>query len=151
MALVHAQLNHLKPHNHNWFDVDFLKNNLKAILPDSSSYASQIDAQGQFNCCPYTLRTYTNCDLSHFLLIAQPGPNLLNWLIPQSLIIVDSSLMELRVLKDAKSLNRLLANSDPLDGMSGKEITSLIKQGSLIRLTTLASESGHLDFALLKI
>lgn len=147
MALMNAQLNHLKPHNHNWSDVDFLKSNLQTILPDSSSYASQIDPQGQFNCCPYSLRIYTSSDLSHFLLIAQPAPSLLNWLIPQSLIVVDSHLMELRILKDVRGLNRLLANSDPLDGANGKEITSLIKQEGLIRLATLASETGHLDFA----
>lgn len=147
MALTHAQLNHLKPHNHNWSDVDFLKSNLQAILPDISSYASQIDAQGQFKCCPYSLRIYTSTDLSHFLLIAQPAPSLLNWLIPQSLIVVDSHLMELRILKDVRGLNRLLANSDPLDGLNGKEITSLIKQEGLIRLSTLAMDSGNIDFA----
>lgn len=147
MALIHAQLNYLKPHNHNWSDVDFLKNNLQAILPDSPSFASQIDAQGQFNCCPYSLRIYTSSDLSHFLLIAQPAPSLLNWLIPQSLIVVDSHLMELRILKDVRGLNRLLANPDPLDGSNGKEITSLIKQEGLIRLATLANDSNHQDFA----
>ncbi len=147
MALTHAQLNRLQPHNHNWSDVDFLKINLQTILSDTLSYATQIDAQGQFNCCPYSLRIYTSSDLSHFLLIAQPAPSLLNWLIPQSLIVVDSHLMELRILKDARSLNRLLANPDPLDGLNGKEITSLIKQGGLIRLSTLANESGYLDFA----
>lgn len=147
MALTHAQLNQLKPHNHNWSDVDFLKSSLQAILPNTSSYANQIDAQGQFHCCPYSLRIYTSSDLSHFLLIAQPAPSLLNWLIPQSLIVVDSHLMELHILKDIRSLNRLLANSDPLDGINGKEITSLIKQGNIIRLTTLANDSGHLDFA----
>lgn len=147
MALIHAQLNYLKPHNHNWSDVDFLKNNLQAILPDTPSFASQIDAQGQFNCCPYSLRIYTSSDLSHFLLIAQPAPSLLNWLIPQSLIVVDSHLMELRILKDVRGLNRLLANPDPLDGANGKEITSLIKQEGLIRLATLGSDSNHQDFA----
>lgn len=146
MALIHAQLNYLKPHNHNWSDVDFLKNNLQAILPDTPSFASQIDAQGQFHCCPYSLRIYTSSDLSHFLLIAQPAPSLLNWLIPQSLIVVDSHLMELRILKDVRGLNRLLANPDPLDGSNGKEITSLIKQEGLIRLSNLASDSNHQDF-----
>jgi len=147
IALTHAQFNQLKPHNHNWSDVDFLKHNLQAILPDTPSHANQIDPQGQFNCCPYSLRIYTSGDLSHFLLIAQPAPSWLNWLIPQSLIVVDSHLMELRILKDARSLNRLLANPDPLDGLNGKEMTSLIKSGGLIRLSTLASDSGTLDFA----
>ena len=147
MALTHAQLSHVKPHNQNWSDVDFLKSNLQVMLPDTSSYASQIDAQGQFNCCPYSLRIYTSSDLSHFLLIAQPAPNLLYWLVPKSIIVVDSHLMELRTLKDVRSLNRLLANADPLDELNGKEITNLVKQGELIRLSSLASESGHLDFA----
>ncbi len=147
MALTHAQLSHSKPHNQNWSDVDFLKANLQAILQDSSSYASQIDAQGQFNCCPYSLRIYTSSDLSHFLLIAQPAPSLLYWLVPKSIIVVDSHLMELRTLKDVRSVNRLLANSDPLDGPNGREITNLVKQGGLIGLSNLANESGHFDFA----
>jgi hypothetical protein len=147
MALLRTQLVHLKPHNQNWSDVDFLKKNLRAILPTTSSYASQIDAQGQFNCCPYSLRIYTNSNLSHFLLIAQPAPTLLYWLIPRSVIVLDSRLMELRSLKDIKSLNRLLANPDALEGMNEKEVTALIKQGELIHLSSLAAESGQVDFA----
>ncbi len=147
IALMHAQLNHLKPHNHNWSDVDFLKTNLQAILPDTHSFSSQLDSQGQFNCCPYSLRIYTNSELSHFLLIAQPAPSLLNWMIPQSLIVLDSHLMELHILKDVRGLNRLLANPDPLEGSNGKEITSLIKKEALIRLASLANDSSQQDFS----
>lgn len=147
MALTHAQLSNLIPPNQNWADVDFLKSNLQAILTDTPSYAAQIDAQGQFNCCPYSLRIYTSNNLSHFLLIAQPDPGVLYWLIPQSIIVLDSQLMELRTLKDVRSLNRLLANRDPLDGINGKEITNLIKQGNLVRLSTLANETGQISFA----
>lgn len=147
VALTHAKLYRLKPHNQNWADADFLKNNLLTILPDTASYANQMDAQGQFNCCPYTLRIYTNSDLSHFLLIAQPAPSILHWLIPKSTIVVDSSSMELRTLKDLRSLNRLLANPDPLEGINGKEISTLVKQGGLIRLSTLAAEANQPDFA----
>ncbi len=147
MALTHAKLYRLKPHNQNWADADFLKNNLLTILPDTASYANQVDAQGQFNCCPYTLRIYTNSDLSHFLLIAQPAPSILHWLIPKSTIVVDSAAMELRTLKDLRSLNRLLANPDPLEGINGKEISTLVKQGGLIRLSTLAAEANQPDFA----
>lgn len=147
MALTHAQLSRLIPDNQNWADVDFLKSNLQAILADTPSYATQIDAQGQFNCCPYSLRIYTSSDLSHFLLIAQPDPGFLYWLIPQSIIVMDSQLMELRTLKDVRSLNRLLANRDPLNGINGKEITNLIKQGNLVRLSTLANETGQISFS----
>lgn len=147
IALTHAQLNQSKPHNHHWSDADFLKSNLKTILPDISSYASQIDAQGQFHCCPYNLRIYTNSDLSHFLLIAQPAPNLFYWIIPQSTIVVDSNLMELRTVKDLRTLNRLLTNADPLEGVNGEEITEMVKQGALIRLSNLATDSGNFDFA----
>lgn len=147
MALTHAQLDHLKPENQNWSDSDFLKSNLQAILPNTLTYASQIDAQGQFNSCPYSLRIYTNTDLSHFLLIAQPAPSLFYWLFPKPIIVVDSHSMELRTVKDVRAINRLLANAEPLEGSNGKEITSLIKEGGLIRLSNLASESGQQDFA----
>ncbi len=147
MALMRAQFAHLKPYNQNWSDIDFLKNNLQILLPDTFSYASQMDYQGQFNCCPYTLRIYTNRDLSHFLLIAQPIPTLFYWLIPRSIIVVDSHLMELRTLHDVRGLNRLLANVDPLEGFNGKEITQLIRQGGLIQLAGLAADSGNCDFA----
>ena len=147
MSLTYAQLSHLKPPNQNWADVDFLKTNLQTILPQTHSYATDIDAQGQFKCCPYSLRIYTSSDLSHFLLIAQPAPSLLQWLIPKSVIVVDSQAMELRTIKDLRSLNRLLANPDPLEGPNGKEIEAMVKQGALIRLFSLASESGKPDFA----
>lgn len=147
IALLHAQMNNFKPHNQNWSDIDFLKNNLQSILPNSSSYAYEIDSQGQFKRFPYSLRIYTNSDLTRFLLIAQPAPSILQWLIPKSVIIVDSLTMELRIVKDVRSLNRLLANPDPLEGMNGKEISALIKEGSLLRLSTLASESGQSDFS----
>lgn len=144
MALVHAQVNHLSPNNQNWSDAEFLKNNLQTLL-NSFSYASQIDAEGQFNCCPYNLRIYTNGDLSHFLLIAQPLPNLF-WLTPPSIIVVDSHLMQLYRLKDVRILNRLLANAEPLDGPNGHEITRLVNESELIPLSVLASPSDHLDF-----
>lgn len=147
MALTHAQLHHLKPNNQNWSDIDFIKANLQAILSQTHSYASEIDLQGQFTCCPYSLRIYTSSDLSHFLLIAQPAPSFLHWLIPKSVILVDSMDMELRSIKDLRSLNRLLANPDPLDGSNGKEIQGLVKQGYLIRLSSLAYNEREADFA----
>jgi hypothetical protein len=147
MALTHAQLYHLKPHNQNWSDVEFLKNNIQTILPTRPSYASQIDGQGQLHCCPYSLRIYTNSDLTRFLLIAQPAPSLFYWLVPKSIIVLDSESMELRTFTDVRTINRALANSDPLDGVNGKEIAALVKKGKLIRLSVLATESNNLDLA----
>jgi hypothetical protein len=138
---------HLKPHNQNWSDVDFLKSNLQAVLSQTFSQAADIDSHGQFHSCPYSLRIYTNRDLSHFLLIAQPAPSLLQWLIPKSAILVDSQTMELRTIRDLRSLNRLLANPDPLEGVNEKEISALIKQGTLISLSHLAKETHHTDLA----
>lgn len=146
IALTHAKIHHLRPHNQNWSDVDFIKTNLQTILPQIPSYASEIDSQGQFNCCSYSLRIYTSNDLTHFLLIAQPAPSLLHWLIPKAVILIDSQDMELRLIKDIKSLNRLLANPDPLEGFNSKDIQTLVKQGELIRLNSLAQEDRHHDF-----
>jgi hypothetical protein len=150
-ALTHAQIYHSKPYNQNWSDVDFLKSNLQSILPNTFSYATELDSHGQFNYFPYSLRIYTSTDLSCFLLIAQPAPSILQWLIPKSVILVDSYNMELHAIKDVRNLNRLLANPNPLDGINGKEISSLVKQGSLIRLSSLASDSQQINFAPPKI
>ncbi len=147
IALTHAKLSQPVTHNKSWADAEFIKNNIQAILQNESSYASQIGQHGQFNCCPYNLRIYTSSNLSHFLLIAQPEPSLFSWIIPKSLIVVDSQAMELRMLKDVRSLNRLLAIPDPLDGPNSKDISALVKTGILIRLAALAHESGRQDFA----
>lgn len=137
MALTRAQILHLKPHNQNWSDIEFLRTNLKAFAFQNNSSAADIDSQGQFRSVPYSLRIYTSSDLSRFLLIAQPAPSLLHWLIPKSAIVVDSRAMELKTLKDLRTLNRLLANHDPLEGSNGHEIASLVKQGHSIPLTSL--------------
>ncbi len=147
VALTYAQLNEIKPFNQNWSDIEFLKANLQAVLPDTMSYASQIDAQGQLHCCPYSLRIYTNSSLSRFLLIAQPPPSILYWIIPQSIIALDSEGMELHTLTDVRGINRLLANPDPLDGVNGREIATLIKQSPAIYLSTLAVDLDQPDFA----
>lgn len=146
MALMHAHFYHLKPSNQNWSDVEFLKKNLQSILPDTFSYALDIDSHGQFGRFPYSWRIYTSNDLSRFLLIAQPAPSLLQWLIPKSVILVDSQAMELRTIKDVRNINRLLANSEPLEGVNGKEIAALVKQGTLIRLANLNSHSDPHGF-----
>lgn len=147
MALTHAQLYHLKPGNQNWNDPDFFKCNLKAVLGDQPSYADCIDLHGNFTCCPYTLRTYTNQDLSRFLLIAQPEPDLFQWLIPKSIILVDSEMMELRALSDLRTLNRLLAHHHPLEDANGKEISRLFRESRLIALDDLCQANDHKDFS----
>lgn len=148
MALTYAHINQIKPNNHNLSDSEFLKTNLQALLfPTTPSYALSIDSQGQFNSFPYTLRIYTSSDLSHFVLITQPAPSLLNWLFPPSLIAVDSHLMELHAIKDVGTLNRLLDNPDPLEGNNGQELTELIEEGKLITLESLAIDSGTDSFA----
>jgi hypothetical protein len=146
MALTNAKLYDLKPGNQNWNDSDFFKSNLKAVLSDQSSYADSIDSHGNFTCCPYTLRTYTNQDFSRFLLIAQPSPNLAQWILPKFTIIVDSETMELRSLSDIRTLNRLLANYKPLDESNGKDISRLFKESPLIPLHVLSQKDQNKDF-----
>lgn len=147
MALVEGHLSDVKQPHQNWSDPDFLKNRLQQILPTTFSYASEIDAQGQFNCCPYTLRIYTNGDLSKFLLIAQPASPPFYWPITKPILVIDSTLMEIKSLKDVRSLNRLVAHPDPLEGVNGQEITALVKQGSLVKLSFIADLTGKKDFS----
>lgn len=137
MALTHAQIKNIHPQNQNWSDPEFIRNNLVAVLPSKYSGHTDFDLHGQFTSCPYFLRIYTSGDLSQFLVIAQPGPSILQWLIPKSTIIVDSRAMEMRKTTDLKSLNRLLVNANTQEGMSSGEVSHLVSQGTLIPLSSL--------------
>lgn len=142
MALSYAQITHLKPQNQNWSDPDFIKSNLASILAQEYPSFATIDNQGQFRSCPYILRIYTSSHLSQFLVIAQPEPGFLQWLVQKEAIIVDSNGMELRHISDIKSLNRLLLNANTLDGAKAQEISNLVKQGKIIPLATLGCKKG---------
>lgn len=146
MALTYAQLHHINPHKQNWSDPDFLRNNLNAVLTANYPTLATIDSLGQFSNCPYILRIYTSRDLSQFLVIAQPAPSLMHWLIPKMTIVADSKSMELRKLKDIKGLNRLLVNANTLDGTNAMDVSQIVKQGDLIPLSALTSKKGNLGF-----
>lgn len=149
MALNFAQLNHALPHNQNWSDPDFLKHNLTAVLANGYQPLANIDSHGQFHETSYILRIYTSSDLGHFLVIAQPNANLLQWLVPKSAIIVDSQLMELRKTTDLKTLNRLLV--DPtLDNNNSDEIAYLVGQGTLITFDEINQAHKDSSFSIPK-
>lgn len=147
MALTYAQVHHIKPQKQNWSDPEFIKNNLFSVLSPEFPTFANIDNQGQFTNCPYILRVYTSNDLSQFLVIAQPEPSLLQWLIPKTAIVVDSRSMEMRNITDLKSLNRLLVNTNHLDEANFSEISDIVKQGALIPLASLATQRDNPGFA----
>ncbi len=150
MALSFAQLNHVKPLNQNWSDPDFLKNNLMAVLASEYSPAYFFENHGQFRNNEYSLRIYSSADLSQFLIIAQPSPNLLQWLVPKASILVDSKSMELRRTTDLKSLNRLLLNPNTLEGMNAVEVNNLIKQGEIISFHSMSRQGKDLGYIFAK-
>lgn len=139
MALTHAKLKQIKPTSQNWTDIEFLKNNLSSILGTDFTPFLNLDAHGQFTDSPYLLRIYTDTELNRFVVIAQPAPSLLQWLVPKYSIILDSRSMVLRKMRDLRQLNRLLTNHNPLDGSNGQEVGQLIDQGELIPLSSLSS------------
>lgn len=147
MALNYAQIKHIQPQNQNWSDPEFIKNNLTAVIASRYTSLADFDAHGQFTNCPYMLRIYTSSDLSQFLVIAQPAPSLLQWLIPKTSIIIDSRAMEMRKIKDLKSLNRLLVNANTLDGSNAAEVSNLIRQGGLIPLINLVIKGENQGFS----
>jgi hypothetical protein len=147
MALTYAQIKHIRPQNQNWSDPEFIKNNLTAVLATEFASFAEFDNHGQFNICPFMLRIYTSSDLSQFLVIAQPAPSLLHWLVPKASIVIDSRAMELRKIKDLKTLNRMLVNANTLDGTNAGEVSHLIQQGELIPLQKLVSKKENQGFA----
>lgn len=146
MALAYAKLNNIVPQNQNWSDPEFLKNNLAAVLSSEYPLLAQLDSHGQFSDSPYLLRIYTSSDLSNFLVIAQPAPSLLHWLIPKSTILIYSDDMELRKTTDLKSLNRLLVNPS-LDGSVANEVSNIVKKADIITLSALSKRQQKLGFS----
>ncbi len=147
MALTYAQAFDIKPNKQNWSDPDFIRNNLNAVLSPNYNSLIHLDTHGHFKDSPYFLRIYNNSSLSQFLVIAQPVPSLLQWLIPKPSIIVDSRSMELRKLTDLRPLNRLLFASNNLDEEQAEEISRLVKEGELIPLNFLRSKQNRLGFS----
>lgn len=142
MALTYAQVNHIKPQKQDWMDPTFLTENLFSILSSEYHSLASIDKQGQFRNCPYLLRVYFSQDLSQFVVIAQPNPSLLQWVVSKASLILDSQSMEIRLLKDLKTINRLLVSSNTLDPTNASEIIESIKQGALIPLSSLGTKKG---------
>lgn len=141
MSLTYAQLKNIHPQNQNWSHPEFLRNNLTPILAPNYLSLADVDAHGQFANCPYMLRIHSSSDLSEFLVIAQPCPSLLQWLAPKASIVVDSRAMEMRKIVDLRALNRLIFNSNNLDGLSSNEISHLVSQGALVPLSSLVNKA----------
>jgi hypothetical protein len=147
MALTFAKVYHVSPEKQSWMDPQFIKNNLVDLLSTSSIPCGNIDTQGQFANCPYLLRFYTNQDFSRYILIAQPSPSFIQWLIPKKTLIVDSSEMVLHKTHDLHQLNRLLSSRAPLDGQNGDELTKAINKTEIISLKQLAEATKKKEFA----
>lgn len=147
MALKYAQIHHIKPNKKNWSDPEFIKSSLAQVIPHDYPSLVKIDPQGHLNDTSYSLRIYTSTDFSQFLVIAQPAPSILQWLIPKTAIVIDSKLMQLNKVYEMKTLNRLLVNSNNLDNSNAIEVTDLVKRGELISLYTLAQKRRGQDFS----
>jgi hypothetical protein len=146
MALTSAHINHISPIKQNWSDPEFLNTNINRVVSPDLHPQAVLNSQGQFNNYPYILRVYTNGDMSQFLVIAQPAPNLFQWLIHKKAIVIDSKSMEIHKISDLKTLNRLLANPNPLAGGNGEEITRLVKESTLMTLSSLAGKKNRWGF-----
>lgn len=146
MALTYSQFKHITPNKQNWADSEFINANIARVVSPDLHPQAVLNNQGQFNDYPYLLRVYSNGDMSQFLVIAQPAPNLFQWIIHKKAIVIDSKYMEIRKISDLKTLNRLLANPNPLAGGNGEEISRLVKQGKLMSLTSLAGKKNRWGF-----
>lgn len=146
MALTHAQLQTQKLYHQSWSDNEFLKGHLAAMIEDPHRLDSNADINQYFKQYFYNLRIYTSHDLSRFLLIAQPIPNVSHWVMPQSTLLIDSASMKIHTTQDLRTLNRLLDSGNLLEKDNMREISILIKHGELIPLSKLAHELQSNDF-----
>ncbi|MEI8366203.1 MAG: hypothetical protein WCF65_07270 [Parachlamydiaceae bacterium] len=147
MALAYANSRQIQPQSQKWSYSEVVKANLQAILASQSTSFANFDAHGQFADCPYMLRIYENSSLSHFLVIAQPEHGWLYSFMPKPSIVIDSHSMELHKMLDLKAINRLLVDSQSLNGVNADEISSLVRRGELIPLADLVTEKQYQGFS----
>ncbi len=146
IALSHTKINRESPQKHHWSDPSFLNQAIQKVISPFYTQATRIGINGQFTDWPFIVRIYTNSNLDHYILIAQPVPSLLHWLVPKKTILLDSETMELRRTNNLKDLNRLLVNLDFLEGHKAHEITAFISQQELIPIRFLAGKKNNNGF-----
>lgn len=144
MALLRAQVHQIKPEKQNWSDPNFIQSNLEELLAPGYASLVHLNDQGHLLHSDYNLRVYTNQDASKFLIIVQPLPSLLHWLIPRDAIVISSEDMEVYKVRDLKALNRLLVTMSPLDSASDDEILHIIKQGERLSLISHQFPGGFI-------
>lgn len=146
MALNYANFYQVRPQNQNWSDPEFLKSNLTAILAKNFQPMVHLDHQGKFTNTPYILRIYTSSDLTQFLVLAQPVPSWEQWIVPKHSIAVSLNQMELRKMSDLRVINRILLNTETLDGNSQHAIDGFLMHNEMIPIRELVTSEGNQGF-----
>jgi len=147
MALKWTLLHQPESQRQNWSNPQFIQSQIIAMMTGQQKPINIIFGDGQSTSAPYLLRIFTNQNLSHFLIIAQPNPSLWQWLVPKHAIIIDSAAMELRLSGDFKTLNRLLAHPNPMERGQVMEIEKVLLQSKIISLPQLAKNKQQRDLA----
>lgn len=147
MSLLNAKLDHLKPHNQNWSDTNFLKDSLNSILSSRYTPFLNFDAKGSLVDSRYILRIYNTHDLSRFLVVLHPSSSIVNWLIPDKAVLIDSHDMQIRLYSDFKDLQKILATVQRLDEVNHVALTQLIQKGEVLPLEKLTDSGMYSEFS----
>lgn len=146
MSLLNAKLQHIKPHNQNWSDPNFLKDSLNTILSSRYQPFLDFDAKGALTESRYILRLYNTRDLSRFLVVLHPSSSIINWLSPNKAVLIDSQNMQIRLFSDFKPLQKILTSSLTLDSVDQELLTNLISQGDILPLEELIKDGDYPEF-----
>ena len=126
MALTHAQLTKATPPQGNWFDSEFIDENLSAVLSSKYQAHSHVNGDGNISGCPYKLSVLVGEQGNgSTTLVAQPLPTLLQWIVPKHVFFIDSSSMQLYKTKNLM-FQKLV---------QPKDITDLLQNGKAVPLT----------------
>lgn len=147
MAITHAKINQIQPRKQNWSSPEFLSNLFQTVISERYLPTLTENLDNQLHQTSYILRTFTNSDLSRFLIIAQPIPSLMHWWIPRSALVVDTQSMVIRKVADLKALNRLLTVPQPLEGKNGEAVIKFINEGKIISLSSLSNDRSSEGFS----
>lgn len=147
LALTHAKMTQSPLTPQKLFKTGKIEEHIAAVLSESFRQLSPLDPHGRLLNPSYTLSIYSTREGSRFLLFALPKDTFLQKLFPLNTYLIDSTAMEIRATKNLLPWADLLQGHEDLDSFTPQEISSLLKQASLVSIAFLEGDDTMQGFS----
>ncbi|GAB4236299.1 MAG: hypothetical protein Tsb0021_16030 [Chlamydiales bacterium] len=147
MSLLHSHILDPKTLQQNWTNLERLQDPLSQLIGSKVSPLYSLTPEGEFLDGKYLLRLFSNQDGSRFLIVAQPLGKMAAWLSSKKAFVLDSDMMEIKVIEDIRALNKaLLAPQLFDDPFANAVIVNLLSKAQSYDLREIRTIENSKDF-----